>query len=74
VVAYIDVAFRCRDCCKEEIWTAEQQKWYDEEAKGSPYARAVRCRDCRKNTNESKRLQRQQMAKSKAKQVDYSCK
>jgi predicted RNA-binding Zn-ribbon protein involved in translation (DUF1610 family) len=73
VVAYVDVAFRCRDCGKEEIWTAEQQKWYYEEAKGSLHARAVRCRDCRKNMNDTKRLQRQQMAKSKGKKVDDSC-
>lgn len=53
--------YRCRDCCTEEVWTAEQQKWYYEEAKGSLYAKAVRCRDCQKRINEQKRLQRQRI-------------
>ena len=45
---YIDRPFKCRDCGKEEIWRAEDQKWYFEEAKGHIDARAVRCRACRK--------------------------
>lgn len=61
VTAYFDIDFRCRDCGKEETWTAEQQKWYYEEAKGSLYASAVRCHDCRKLLKERKELQRQQM-------------
>ncbi len=44
VMAYFDIEYRCRDCGKEEVWTAEQQKCYYEEAKGSLYAKAVRCR------------------------------
>lgn len=64
VAAYFDIAFRCRDCGKEEIWTAEQQKWYYEEAKGSLYATAVRCNECRKRLKEQKQLQREQMKKA----------
>ena len=45
---YIDKPFRCRDCGKEEIWRAADQKWYFEEAKGHTDARAVRCHACRK--------------------------
>src|SRR5688572_29028998 len=30
---YIDKPFRCRDCGKEEIWKAADQKWFYEEAK-----------------------------------------
>ena len=51
---YIDLAFTCRDCGKEEIWRAKDQKWYYEEAKGHIDATAVRCRSCRaarKNRN-----------------------
>ena len=44
---YIDRPFRCVDCGKEEVWTASQQKWYYEVAKGPIYAHAVRCRPCR---------------------------
>lgn len=45
---YIDKPFQCRDCGKEEIWKAADQKWYYEEAKGHMDATAVRCHDCRK--------------------------
>jgi len=45
---YEDIAFTCRDCGAEEVWTAEQQQWYYEVAKGPIYATAVRCRECRK--------------------------
>jgi hypothetical protein len=44
---YVDQPFRCVDCGKQEVWTAGQQKWYYEVAKGSIYGRAVRCRPCR---------------------------
>ena len=58
---YVDMTFRCRDCGREETWTAQQQKWYYEVAKGSLHATAVRCRDCRARLKEQKGLQRQQM-------------
>ena len=45
---YVDKPFRCRDCGKEEIWRAEDQKWFYEEAKGHIDATAVRCHVCRK--------------------------
>ncbi|MFQ5937105.1 MAG: zinc-ribbon domain-containing protein [Acidiferrobacterales bacterium] len=44
---YVDRPFTGRDCGAEEIWTAEQQKWWYEEAKGHIYSTAVRCRRCR---------------------------
>jgi predicted RNA-binding Zn-ribbon protein involved in translation (DUF1610 family) len=47
---YIDKPFRCRDCGKEEIWRARDQKWYYEEAKGHIDAHAVRCHACRTKT------------------------
>jgi len=46
---YVDQPFACRDCGKEEVWTAAQLKWYYEVAKGPVEARAIRCRACRKN-------------------------
>ncbi len=45
---YVDKPFRCVDCGKEEVWTASQQKWYYEVAKGSIYGTAIRCHACRK--------------------------
>jgi hypothetical protein len=45
---YLDRPFTCKDCGKEEIWTAEQQKWYYEVARGSIYGQAIRCRVCRR--------------------------
>jgi len=44
---YIDQPFVCRDCGGPQIWRAEDQKWYYEEAKRHTDARAVRCRACR---------------------------
>jgi hypothetical protein len=45
---YQDLPFRCHGCGKEEIWTASQQKWWYEVAKGYVYSRAKLCRPCRK--------------------------
>ena len=44
---YIDTPFVCKDCGAHEIWTAKQQKWWYEIAKGQIDTRAVRCRPCR---------------------------
>jgi hypothetical protein len=53
---YINQPFRCRDCGKEEIWKAVDQKWYYEEAKAHTDATAVRCHDCRR-TRKAKKTQ-----------------
>lgn len=44
---YLDTEFTCVDCGEEEVWTAKQQQWWYEVAKGSINGRAIRCRDCR---------------------------
>jgi hypothetical protein len=44
---YEDREFSCVDCGEREVWTAEQQKWWFETAKGPIYSGAIRCRDCR---------------------------
>jgi hypothetical protein len=46
-VFYRDQPFVCRDCGSEEVWTAKQQKWWYELAKGHIDSFAVRCRACR---------------------------
>jgi hypothetical protein len=45
---YLDTPFRCQDCGKQEVWTATQQKWWYEIAKGYVYSTANRCRTCRR--------------------------
>lgn len=49
---YADRAFRCRDCGSDELWTASQQKWWYEVAKGRIDSVAVRCRACRRRERE----------------------
>jgi len=51
---YLDKPFTCIDCGSEEIWTAKQQKWWYEIAKGNINSTAVRCRPCRKIQQEIK--------------------
>lgn len=62
---YVDKDFVCVECGTEETWTAAQQKWYYEDAKGTLYATAKRCHDCRVKIRDAKALQREQMAASK---------
>lgn len=52
---YRDYEFSCVDCGGREIWTAEQQKWWYEIAKGSIYSGAKRCRACRTALREAHR-------------------
>ncbi|REK12234.1 MAG: hypothetical protein DWQ37_12625 [Planctomycetota bacterium] len=55
---YVDQPFTCVDCGSDEVWTAEQQKWYYEVAKGPIQAMAIRCRDCRRKHRERVEEQR----------------
>ncbi|WP_230588305.1 zinc-ribbon domain-containing protein [Ralstonia solanacearum] len=45
---YVDVHFICSDCESREVWTAAQQKWWYEVAKGYVYSTAARCLACRR--------------------------
>lgn len=49
---YLDVEFCCEDCGVQEVWTATQQKWWYEVAKGFAYSTATRCRNCRRKERE----------------------
>jgi len=51
---YLDQPFTCRKCGKREIWTAKDQKWYYEEAKGHIDARAIECHNCRNLKKQAK--------------------
>ena len=44
---YADRPFECEMCGEPQVWTAEQQKWWYEVAKGSVYSYAILCRPCR---------------------------
>jgi hypothetical protein len=66
---YADVEFTCNDCGAEEVWTAKQQKWYYEVARGTIYAKPVRCRSCRNKDRDKKAAQlrhMQEVAQAKA--------
>ncbi|HZY89953.1 MAG TPA: zinc-ribbon domain containing protein [Gemmataceae bacterium] len=49
---YLDRPFGCIDCGKAEVWTARQQKWWYEVAKGEVFTTARRCRACRRRERE----------------------
>ena len=51
---YEDVPFKCVDCGVDQIWTATQQKWWYEVAKGYTYSFAKRCRACRLTARRAK--------------------
>ena len=56
---YRDISFHCKDCRKHEMWSATQQRWYYEIAKGPVQATAKRCRTCRKKHREETLRQRE---------------
>jgi len=58
---YIDKPFVCRDCGSDELWTAKQQKWWYEIAKGHIDSEAVRCLRCRKVAQAEKEDQKRHM-------------
>ena len=45
---YEDVPFTCTGCGAAQVWTAWQQKWWYEVAKGDVWTTAVRCNSCRR--------------------------
>ena len=58
---YLDRVITCRQCGKEEVWSAERQKWWYEVAKGNINTQAVLCRACRtiekERRSEARRIQ-----------------
>ena len=49
---YLDQPFTCKECGKEELWKATQQKWWYEVAKGNVWTTARLCRPCRRRERE----------------------
>ncbi|HIQ15089.1 MAG TPA: hypothetical protein EYH38_05895 [Leucothrix sp.] len=60
---YVDKSYSCKDCGSNEIWTAKQQRWWYETAKGHINSTAVRCRRCRNIIKEQKQEQKKHMKK-----------
>jgi hypothetical protein len=44
---YFNQPFSCANCNSQEVWTAVQQKWWYEVAKGGLFTTAKFCRTCR---------------------------
>lgn len=44
---YMDKVFYCASCKSQELWTAKQQRWWYEIAKGDINSTAKYCRACR---------------------------
>ena len=63
---YVDLVVVCRNCGTEEVWPAERQKWWYEEAKGNINTQAVLCRSCRAAERQRKEAGR---ARAKASRV-----
>ncbi len=53
---YFDQPFICAGCNSQEVWTAVQQKWWYEVAKGGLFTTAKFCRTCRRQ-EQSRRAQ-----------------
>ena len=64
---YAPIEFACKMCGKVETWTAEQQKWWYEIAKGDVFTTATMCRPCRRKErarrDEARRAQLEGMAR-----------
>ena len=56
---YVDRVVVCRSCGKEEVWVAERQKWWYEEAKGNINTQAVLCHSCRSAERQRKEAARE---------------
>jgi len=51
---YVDIPFACACCGAEQVWSATQQKWWYEVAKGEVYSTAKYCRSCRRKRKSGK--------------------
>ena len=70
---YLDKPFTCKGCRKQEVWSATQQKWWYESAKGGVWTMATRCRACRRRErerkNEARRVQLEGFTRKSAKKL-----
>ena len=70
---YTDEPFKCSGCGAEQVWTAWQQKWWYEVAKGYVYSKAKLCRPCRRREQvrraEARRTHLEGVARKRARAV-----
>jgi hypothetical protein len=66
---YVEMPFACKMCGKSQVWTATQQKWWYESAKGDVWTIAVLCRPCRAGERERKTSARKVRLDGLAKKV-----
>ena len=66
---YVDQPFDCQACGMPQTWTAAQQKWWYEVAKGSVWTTARLCRPCRQRERarreEARRVHREGLARKR---------
>jgi putative zinc ribbon protein len=65
---YRDHEFTCCDCGTVETWTAKQQQWWYEVAKGDINSRATRCQECRAKRRKYKGLAPKTIAEREARE------
>lgn len=67
---YVDEPFKCAGCGAAQVWTAWQQKWWYEVAKGYVYSTAKLCRPCRRRDQsrrvEARRIHQEGVARKRA--------
>src|SRR6187431_1800948 len=67
---YMDEPFKCTACGAAQVWTASQQKWWYEVAKGYVYSTAKLCRPCRRREQarrvEARRVHQAGVARKRA--------
>jgi hypothetical protein len=55
---YVDFPFKCKSCGSSQVWSATQQKWWYESAKGDVWTVAVLCKPCRRREQARKAVAR----------------
>ena len=67
---YLDKPFTCGECRKQEVWTATQQKFWYEVAKGGVWTTARLCRPRRRREcerrNEARRVHLEGIVRKKS--------
>lgn len=64
---YYDEEYKCKDCGKDQVWSAEQQKYRYEELGKTINSIAVRCQACRAHIQALKEQQKLHMEEMKNK-------